>query len=476
MKLKFKVLLLSFIAFFCILGTNARSHKSIPATPDNKQTELRYRLTLTDKAHSPYQINRPEAFLSEKSIERRKKFGLAIDTHDLPVSPEYLKRINDAGAKVFNVSKWNNTVLVSLTDSTDGTLARLRALPFVCESRLVYVAPDSIPTIDEKKRFEGVDNKLQHLSSPDSIYGLAQHQTNQLNIAKLHELGYRGQGMTIAVLDGGFRNVDTIFAFDKTKILGTRNFTRPGGNVFAEHSHGMMVLSCISPNVPHSIIGTAPEAQFYLLETEDTFFEYEGEEDNWCAALEYADSLGVDVVTSSLGYVRYETPIKKLRYHWLDGQHQLISKSASLAASRGILLCNSAGNEGDDSWKKIGFPADANDIITVGAVEADGTNTVFSSIGYTADGRIKPDVMALGGQACVLNTHGNQSHANGTSFSCPILAGAVTCLLQAHPTSCPQDIIEALHRAGNNAEHPDNIFGYGIPDMFKAHDILKNKP
>ena len=464
-------IIISILLALLTLPIAAREKKTQEKQPLPK--EVRYRLTLTVKKGTPYSIKRPEEFLSAKSIERRKRLGLDIDEHDLPIVPSYLDAIRAAGAKVFNYSKWNNTVQVSLSDSTDGTLARLRALPYVKEALLVYVAPDSADAKDVSQRLTTVTNELKHRESADSLYGFAQHQTDMLNLPSLHQQGFRGEGMTIAVLDGGFYNVDGITAFDHSKILGTRNFTRPDSNVYEEHSHGMMVLSCIAPNVPGSIVGTAPAASFYLLQSEDTWFEYRGEEDNWCAALEYADSLGVDVVTSSLGYYYFDTPAVKMEYHWLNGQHELNSRSASLAASRGILLCNSAGNEGDGTWKKIGFPADATDIITVGAVSADGTNTYFSSLGYTADGRIKPDCMAMGGRSCVLSTTGSISTNNGTSFACPIMAGAVTCLLQAFPKCKPTDIIEAIHHAGNYYERPNEVFGYGIPDMMKAYEYLQ---
>lgn len=469
---KIVLLLLTLIT----LTSYASSRKST-SSPYRKLTkEYRYRLTLSDKNDNPFSIEHPEKFLSSKSIERRKRMGISIDEHDLPITPAYLKGISATGAHIFNCSKWNNTVQVSLSDTTSNVLAKLRALPYVKDALLVYVAPDSVEVNDVSDRLSDITDHLKVRQSADSLYGYTQHQVDQLNLPALHQLGFRGEGMTIAVIDGGFYNADAIKALSSANILGTRNFTRPGCNVYEEHSHGMMVLSCIAPNVEHSIIGTAPNASFYLLESEDTWFEYRGEEDNWCAAVEYADSLGVDVITSSLGYTHFDTPEVTLQYNWLDGQHELNSRSASLAASRGILLCNSAGNEGDSAWKKIGFPADAKDILSVGAVNNLGVNTFFSSVGHTADGRVKPDCMAMGGRTTLLGTNGEITTANGTSFSCPTLAGAVTCLLQAFPGKRPTDIINAIHQAGNNAAHPDEIFGYGIPDMMKAYEWLKNSP
>lgn len=462
-----------FLLFAILALTSTASRRGIKRDYTYLPDEYRYRVTLADKAHNPYSIEHPEKFLSPKSIERRQRMGLSVDVYDLPITPSYLQKIQATGAKIFNSSKWNNTVQVSLNDTTDGILAKLRKLPFVTNVELVYEAPDSVMIDNASDRLEIVTNNLRSRQSADSLYGFSQCQADQLNLPALHALGFRGEGMTIAVIDGGFYNADAISAFRQSHFLGTRNFTRPGTSVYEEHSHGMMVLSCIAPNKPQSIVGTAPEANFYLLVSEDTWFEYRGEEDNWCAAIEYADSLGVDIVTSSLGYTHYDVPKYALHYHWLDGKHELNSRSASLAASRGILVCNSAGNEGDETWKKIGFPADATDILTVGAVNAEGVNTAFSSIGYSADGRIKPDCMAQGGRTTVLGVDGEISNANGTSFSCPVMAGAVACLLQSCPGKRPTDIIDAIHRAGNNFEHPDEIFGYGIPDMMKAYELLK---
>lgn len=435
--------------------------------------EYRYRLTLTDKQHNPYRINRPEQFLSAKSIERRKRLGLKVDQHDLPITPAYLEGIIATGARIYNMSKWNNTVQVSLADTMDGVLSRLRALPYVSETLLVYTAPDSVMVKDVSDRLNHLYNLVEEMPVEEDAYGKSATQVTQLNLRPLHDLGFRGQDMTIAIIDGGFYNADVLQALHDVKILGTRNFARPDVSVYEEHSHGMMVLSCMAPNMQNRIVGTAPDASYYLLQSEDTWFEYRGEEDNWCAALEYADSLGVDVVTSSLGYTHFDTPQATLEYRWLDGHHELNSRSASLAASRGILLCNSAGNEGDGTWKKIGFPADGHDILTVGAVDGRGVNTLFSSLGYSADHRVKPDCMAMGGQTCVLSSDGHVSTANGTSFSCPVMAGAVTCLLQAFRDKRPTEIIDAIHAAGSRADAPDEVYGYGIPDMYKAYQILK---
>ncbi len=438
----------------------------------NNVTEENYkfRVTLTDKNNCGYSVKNPQAFLSQKSLDRRKRMGLKVDEHDLPVTSAYTDRIKALGLRVVCQSKWNNTVVVATSDSAQA--ATLQQLPFVKDVRCVWIRPEAPDTFDASERLNILENRADTLTD---YYGRAQRQTEMLGVDKLHAMGYKGDGVTIAVVDGGFFNADVIKGFTGTKILGTRNFVRPSRSVYEEQSHGMMVLSCIAAHTPHSFVGTAPEASFYLLMSEDCESEQLVEEDYWCAAVEYADSVGADMVTSSLGYYHFDHEFMNHKYADLDGRTALNSRSASLMASRGMLLLNSAGNSGDEPWKKISFPADGFDMLTVGAVSKDGLNTNFSSLGNSADNRIKPDVMAMGGKATVYSYVGNVDNANGTSFSCPIMCGAVACLVQAFPHATPAEIADAVRKAGSEAECPNNVFGYGIPDMKKAYDFLKTK-
>ena len=445
-------------------GTDDESTKKIKL-----EKAYRFRVTLADKKQNPYSIKQPEKFLSAKALARRAKYKIAVDNYDLPITPKYIDALKNAGAKIHNMSKWNNTVVVETPDSL--LCDKIKQLPFVSNVRHVWTAPDSVDAPNFANRQKEVTNRPDTL---EQLYGKGFEQISQLNALRLHEAGFTGKGVTIAVLDGGFHNADCITAWRKEQILGTRNFVRPERSVYDELSHGMMVLSCIASRVPHSLIGTAPDASFYLIVCEDGESEQLVEEDNWCAAIEYADSLGADIATSSLGYTGFDHKWMDFPYHALDGQTELCSRSASLAASRGILVLNSAGNSGMSSWKKIGVPADAKDILAVGAVNETGENTWFSSIGNSADGRIKPDVMARGGYSAVLDTNGENAEANGTSFSCPILCGVTACLMQASPQSTPVQIIRALQSSGHNAAHPDNIFGYGIPDAWKAYESMKH--
>lgn len=433
----------------------------------------RYRVYFANKDNNPYSIKRPEAFLSAKSIERRKKYNIKVDEYDLPVTPMYLKYISKQGGKVLHTSKWNNTAVIEINDTT--LALALEKISYVTHVKKIWESQDSIRVVKKTNRFTEIENQFDTIAT--NYYGFAGCQAQMLRANQLHEAGYKGQGITIAVIDGGFYNADTIQSLRGCKILGTRNFVEPQKSVYeTPQDHGTMVLSCIATQMPYVFVGTAPEASFYLLQSEDTNSENIVEEDNWCAAIEYADSLGVDIVTSSLGYYKFDDPSVSHKYHEQDGKTAMNSRSASLAASRGLLVLNSAGNEGNGAWKKIGFPADAHNILAVGAVNHKGINADFSSVGNTTDGRIKPEVMAMGANASVFDFQGNLSVASGTSFSCPILCGAAACLLQAFPKMKPTEIIDAIIRSGNNYSTPNNIYGYGIPDFWKAYELLQSNP
>lgn len=430
------------------------------------QKVYKYRVYFKDKKESPYSKRRPAEFLSQKSIDRRAKWKLKIDDHDLPVSPKYVSEIAAQGVKVLCLSKWNNTALVQSDDSL--RLEGLASLPFVSEVRRLFHA--TLPAApDPTERFASLSNAPVRTST--DYYGIAQNQITMLGGDKLHNLGFRGKGMTIAVIDGGFNNADTVSLLNNVRILGNHNFVRPERSVFTENEHGTNVLSCMGANKPGVIVGTAPDAEYWLLQSEDGYSETPAEEDTWAAALEFADSVGVDVVNSSLGYNLFDDSTMNVEYSELDGKTHLVSRSASLAASRGILVANSAGNSGNDPWRKIGIPADGRDMLSVGAVYTPQINAMFTSVGFSADGRVKPDVSARGVASGVVRKSGQVGYASGTSFSSPITAGMVACLMQALPKLKPVEIIDLLHKCGDRAENPDNVFGYGVPNYYKAYKM-----
>ncbi|MDR0895281.1 MAG: S8 family serine peptidase [Prevotellaceae bacterium] len=428
------------------------SHKRLQADT------LKYRITLRDKQATTYRLDHPQAFLSDKAIERRNRQHLPIDSTDLPVCQTYINAIRQLGVRIVLTGKWDNFVTISCNDTS--SIRQILDLPFVCSAKRVWQKPAT------DDRHDRQDTTLyQPTLYPDSLYGLAGTQLRMSRGDRLHQAGFRGQGMVIAVIDAGFRHVDRIESMYNIDVLGTHNFVNPSVSVFAADAHGTSVLSCIGMNTPYIMIGTAPDASFWLLCSEDTESEYPIEQDYWAAAVEYADSVGADVINTSLGYYAFDDPDANIVYRQLDGRSTLISRQASRLADKGIVLVCSAGNTGSGPWKKITPPADADNVLTVGAVDRKGILASFSSIGNTADGRIKPDVVALGKAAEVMNDNGRQRHANGTSFASPILCGMVTCLWQALPELTARELIALVRSLGNRADAPDNIYGYGIPDL-----------
>ncbi|WP_278701260.1 S8 family peptidase [Phocaeicola sartorii] len=431
----------------------------------------KYRINLRDKAETTYTLDNPSAYLSGRAMERRTKQGLPVDSTDLPVCRTYIHALAEKGAQPVSTSKWNNTVVVQVADTS--VIAGIAELPFVTAVRKVWTAPDSIPARNADRKKE-VTNKV---TKNDHYYGDAWRQIAVHHGDSLHGAGFRGAGMQIAVIDAGYYNADEISVFKKMNLLGTRDFVNPRSDIYAENYHGMKVLSCLAANRPHVLVGTAPEAAYWLLRSEDDDTEQLVEEDYWAEALEFADSAGVDVVNTSLGYYEFDDKAMNYRYRDLDGRYSLMSHSASLAADKGMVVVCSAGNSGRGVWKKITPPGDAKNILTVGAVTRELVNADFSSVGNTTDGRIKPDVMAVGVSSAVAGTDGTVSYANGTSFASPILCGLVACFWQACPWLTARQVVEAVQNAGDRKEYPDNIFGYGIPDIWKAYQTaLKKKP
>ncbi len=425
-----------------------------------------YRVTLADKNGSSYSLDRPSRFLSRRSIERRKRQGLAVDSTDLPVCPHYIREIENRKATVIGQSRWNNTVLVELRDTSE--MLRIRQLPFVNRCRRVWEAPDSIEPTAIKTRYH--DAFLPSDSIPGSVYGRADAQMKGMNGHRLHAIGFRGEGMMIAVLDGGFKNVDRLPAFSQVDIRGARDFVFPASpSVFHEIDHGTRVLSTMAVNTPYYYIGAAPKASYWLLRCEDPQSEQEVEEDYWAMAVEFADSVGCDLINSSLGYHQYDHGIGSHQLWQLDGHSTLISRTASMVASKGMVLVSSSGNTGMGAWKKITFPADADDCITVGAVTEEETNAPFSAVGPTQDGRIKPDVVAFGSPATVVTGRGTIVQDMGTSFASPLVCGMVACLWQALPDLTVQQILQLIRQTSRNQAHPDNITGYGIPNFWRAY-------
>lgn len=422
----------------------------------------KFRVYLSDKKRSDYSLKKPLEFLSQRALDRRNRQHISLVPSDLPVSHEYLRTIGKAGALVLAVSKWNNTALVSLSDSL--LINKISLLPFVLKTECVWRGDIS----KEKKAVpDSVVNRLQK----DSLYyGPATYQITLHHGQLLHHAGFVGKGMVIAIVDGGYMNFDKLELLNNIHILGMHDFVNPRSDLSNELDHGMKVLSCMAANKPYVMVGTAPDASYWLFRSEDGNSENPVEEDYWAAAVEYADSVGADLINSSLGYFKFDNSIQDIMYRQLDGKSTLISCTASMIADKGMILINSAGNSGMDSWKKISVPADADNILTVGAIDNNNRLAPFSSIGNTADNRVKPDVVSLGINVSVSRMDGKGvGRGNGTSFATPVICGLVACLWQACPQLTAKQIIQLVRQSSDRYAYPDNIYGYGIPDMWKAY-------
>lgn len=434
-----------------------------------------YWVYFTDKNGNGYQIDQPEDFLSERSIDRRGWQGLGIDRYDLPVTPAYLEEIRDMGVQIRHVSRWLNGFAMVDTDSAtfEAVLEKsfTDTVPWEPETDDLF-----FPVRPGGSRFE------PPLEIPPGYdYGVSSNQVTMLYLNILHEMGYTGKGVWIAVLDGGFRNVDSLPSFEnmiaEERLLETRNYVNDI-HLFRENStHGMYVLSIMGAERNNYIVGTAPHASYILCMTENPDQETRLEEIAWIEAAEYVDSLGADVINTSLGYSDFDGEDFDYTYRDMDGKTTFISRAASLAASRGMIACNSAGNSGnDESWYYITAPADAYNIFAAGAVDSYSEIADFSSRGPTFDARIKPDVVTMGVSTGVQSLYGDTVRGSGTSFSSPVLAGSVASLWQAYPEMSAVEMIHRVRQSGDRSRNPDATYGFGVPDFARTYWSITRVP
>jgi serine protease AprX len=431
----------------------------------------KYWVQFTDKENTPYRIEQPRDFLSDRAIERRARYNIQVNEQDLPVDPAYLDSLIRTGVEVMNPSKWFNAVTIATTDTS--LLNKIRQMSFVKQLKSVR-SFKSGKAAQDKFAAEFLTKSLTETQTDTTLlqYGQATKQTGMVNGHVLHNQGYQGQGMIIAVLDAGFRNVNINHAFDslwlKNQILGTWDFVHNKPVAFDGHSHGAQVLSIMAGNLPTQLVGSAPKASYYLLQTEDPATEYLVEEDNWVAGAEYADSVGADLINSSLGYSVFDDESMNHTYSDMDGNTTRITQAADIACQKGILVVTSASNEGNKEWHYITAPADADSVLTVGAVDSLGRYADFSSTGPTYDRRIKPNITGQGSLTAIVNTDGSVIRGSGTSFSSPLICGFTACLWQANRSLSPMEMIIALQESASLANSPDSLLGYGIPDYGKA--------
>ncbi len=459
-----KIILLIFIGLFAA-NTNSYAQFS------------KYIIRLKDKGTNPFTISNPIQYLTQRSIDRRTRYSIAIDSTDLPITPRYIDSIRMAGAvTILNTSKWLNQVLIQTTDAA--ALTKINGFPFVLSSG--PMAPfNNTGDHPVNKRLDAVtteppgDNTSNTVAADYYSYGQSYGQVHLHNGEFLHNRGFRGQGMRMAVLDAGFFNYLTLPTFDSIRnngqILGTWDFVMGNASVNEDNAHGTQCLSTIAANMPGVFMGTAPKTSLYLYRTEDVASEYPIEEQNWVAGIERADSLGIDISSTSLGYFTFDNAAFNYTYANMDGNTTLSARGADLAAKKGILCVFAAGNEGNGSWHFIITPSDADSVMAVGAVSVAGNVGSFSSYGPSSDGQIKPSVAAVGVSAVIANpSTGQPGFGSGTSFACPNMAGLTTCLWQAFPEVNNMRIITVMQESATRATNPDDRVGYGIPDMKKA--------
>lgn len=435
----------------------------------------------TDKNETGFSLNNPSAFLSAKSIARKTRYQVPIDSNDLPVVQRYVDSVRLAGVvTILGRSRWLNAVIIQTTDAA--ALQKINSFPFVKKRDSVALKsgstilqqPAKLPTINPLGPLNYA--RTSQTTADTFNYGAS---SNQIKIHKgefLHNIGARGQTMSIAFLDAGFTGFQTNRFFDsarnRNQILGTWDFVSGNSNVNEDHPHGLNCFSIVAAYITGTFVGSCPEASYYLLRTEDAPTEQIIEEYNWVLGAEYADSAGADLISSSLGYTTFDNPVYDHSYADMNGNTTVISRMADLAAKKGILVVNSAGNDGSGSWRYIGAPADGDSVLSVGAVNNSGIIASFSSYGPTSDGQIKPDVVSVGSGTVLSNTSGNTTTGSGTSFSCPNMAGLAACLWQLFPEFNNWKIITTLRQSADRFNTPHEQYGYGLPNMKKAFGIL----
>lgn len=455
---------------------------SVAATAQQPLAFNKYWIQFNHKNNTPFSISQPAAYLSERAIERRQRYNIAITAADLPVDPAYVSALRNTQASVLYASKWFNGAVVQVSDTSQ--LIAIAQLPFVVSSQPVSM-PKRKKTPATAPRQSGTQALDTHtilsldkrdtntvVVSNDSYYGTAFGQIHGLMGDYLHAYGYKGEGMHIGVLDAGFIKVDENPAFaalrQEGRLLGTHDFVDGDSNVYESSEHGANVLSIMAGDIPGTYVGSAPKASYWLLRTEQGNTETMIEEYNWAAGAEFADSVGVDLINSSLGYSTFDNALMNHAYADMNGNTAIASRAADLAAARGIMVVVSAGNLGGSDWYYISAPADADSALTVGAIDSTGLIGYFSSHGPTADGRVKPNVVGQGVMTAYVNINGNTAAGNGTSYSSPLVAGLTACLWQAAPDRNNIALMRQIEQSCDRFESPDGDYGYGMPNFYSA--------
>ena len=426
-----------------------------------------YWVQFTDKKNNQYSLDAPEEFLSERALMRRNRLNIEPDSLDLPVSQVYLDSLSAFNLSVHCYSKWKNGAVIKSSDEL--LIDTLHNIGFIAKPlRNQAVEGKSAQRITEK-----LIVKARTVVQSDDLF----IQIDQLNGRTLHEKGLKGKGVRIALLDSGYENFDVMGVFkhlrDGNNLIAVRDFVNDGKPIYRSHNHGSLILSTMAAIAEEPFPATAPEAEYVLVRTENADSEYVIEEYFWLCGAEFADSIGADLINSSLGYTEFEDKSQSYTYADMDGKTAISSIAANIAAKKGILVVTSAGNSGNKTWFHIGAPGDAEDVFCIGAVDGNSTVAEFSSRGPSADGRVKPDFAARGEKSYFYNTNNKLSQGDGTSFSSPIFAGVLACLRQAYPEASVSEIYNAVLASGDRCTKPDNDYGYGLVNFEKAFERLR---
>jgi serine protease AprX len=425
-----------------------------------------YRIYFTDKGNISVVDYLPEQLLSSAAIARREKCGITgLTYNDLPVSTTYISSLIHTGLTFRCASKWMNTALFSSASAVD--TEALENLSFVYKVQLV------------KLPAEPVKHAVSKYGVTSPAIPADEYDPNvPLNGSLLHQSGFTGKNVTIAILDAGFVNADVIESLEALRqrngIIATHDFVAGDTYVYDYHNHGTSVLTILAGSLPGIISGTATGADYMLLRTEDGASEFPVEEDYWAAGAEYADSAGADIISSSLGYFMFDDPSMDYSFRDMDGNTAFVTRAADAAASKGILVVASAGNERNKEWIRILAPSDGDSVLCIGAVKQDLTISDFSSAGYSYDGRVKPDVVAPGVNLPLQYEPGTWRAGSGTSFSCPVISGLCASLMQAVPAASASEVMTAVRESGDRFSNPDSLYGYGLPDFFLALKKLED--
>ena len=428
-----------------------------------------------DKPNAQSYLDNPLTMLTQRALDRRTAQGITLNINDAPIEQTYIDQITNAvGITIKAKSKWLNCLHIR------GSITDINALTSLSFVNHVHFADNSLNSKMTIPQIAYPVNKQLGIAT-NYNYGASYNQVQMLNVNLLHQQNYTGSGKVIAILDAGFPGVDSATPFqnliNNNQILGGYDYVNKSTDFYTGYQHGTMVLSTMGGNVSGQLIGTAPDAKYYLYITEDVNSENPVEESNWVEAAEEADRVGADIITSSLGYFAFDDPAYGHTYADMTGNSAFASQGANIAFSKGIVVVASAGNEGTHAEPHVGVPAEAAHVLAIGAVQPNRIYASFSSIGPTFDNRIKPDVMAQGQNAIVSDPNGTIFGASGTSFSGPIIAGSIASFWQAVPNLTNQQVIDFVKQSSDRYSNPDNQYGYGIPDFQLALNtaLLKNQ-